>query len=69
MFIQTQRLDYPDHSEEIAFLNGILADIQSMKPFPSKLKPIVDRALARLDQLMVASKAQTRLYDPREERC
>jgi hypothetical protein len=67
MFIQTQRIDYPDHKDEIAVLNDILACIP--KPFPPEFKPVVEMTLARLDQLMVASQAQVRLYDPREERC
>lgn len=69
MFIQTQRIDYPDHREEIASLNSILADIQAKGTFAPELQPVVDKILARLDQLMIASQAQVRLYDPREERC
>lgn len=68
MFVQTQRLDYPDHKEEIAYLNNLLARFQDMKPFPLEYKPVVENLLARLDCLMLASKARVSLYDPREER-
>lgn len=68
MFVQTQRIDYPDHSEEIAFLNKILDGLP--KPFPDVCAGLVAQVLARLDQLMVASQARVSLYDPREDsRC
>lgn len=64
MMIQTQRLEYHDHEEEIACLNAILADIPL--PHPPEMKPAVDRLLARLDLLMTADRAVLKLYDPRE---
>lgn len=68
MFVQTQRIDYPDHADEIASLNGILADIQAKGTFAPALQPVVEKILARLDHLMIASKAQVRVYDPWEEK-
>lgn len=68
MFVQTQRLDYPDYKEEIAYLNSLLARFQDMKPFPLEYKPVVENLLARIDSLMLASKVQISPYDPREER-
>ena len=68
MFVSTQRLDYADHSEEIASLNAILAPIQAMKPFPPELQPTVEAILARLSLLQLGEKAVLSLYDQREER-
>jgi len=66
MFIHTQRIDYPDHTDEIAFLNGLLADMP--KPFPPEFKQVVEGILHRLDEMMLASQARVRPYDQNEER-
>lgn len=55
-FIATQRLEYRDHSEEIAALNRVLADIQASGDRPD-LTSTVKFILARLDLLMKAEKA------------
>jgi len=68
MYVTTQRLDYPDHAEEIAELNRTLADIQAMKPFPPELQPTVERLILRIDHLMVSSQPQVSIYDQREDR-
>jgi hypothetical protein len=66
MMIQTQRLEYPDHSEEIASLNAILAAIPL--PHTPEVKASVDLILARLDHLMTTQNAQLKFYDQRESR-
>jgi len=62
--IQTQRLDYTDHSEEIASLNTILAGIQSSGDHP-ELSETIAHILERLDHLMTAQGARLSLYDQR----
>jgi hypothetical protein len=62
MMIQTQKLEYQDHKDEIASLNKILADIQACQPFPPELTGTVMQILARLDFLMTAEKATLKLY-------
>jgi hypothetical protein len=62
MMVQTQKLEYADHKDEIASLNKILADIQACQPFPPELAPTVMQILARLDFLMTAQKATLKLY-------
>jgi hypothetical protein len=69
MMIQTQRLEYPDHREEIASLNRILAEIEAgARPFPDNLVKTVEYILARLDHLMTAQNACLKIYDQRESR-
>lgn len=70
MMIQTQRLEYPDHREEIKTLNAILADIQFGYPngHPPEMEHTVRLILDRLDHLMTAQNAQLKLYDQRESR-
>jgi chemotaxis regulatin CheY-phosphate phosphatase CheZ len=67
-FVHTQRLDYIDHSEEIASLNRVLADIQACQPFPPELQATVERLIARIDHLMLSSRAVLSTYDQHEER-
>ena len=62
MMVQTQRLEYQDHREEIASLNAILADIQATQPFPPSLQSTVERILVRLDTLMQAEKAVLKAF-------
>jgi hypothetical protein len=62
---QTMRLDYPNHAEEIASLNLILAGIQRGGTQP-ELKDTIDHILARLDHLQQGNFATVRLYDQRE---
>jgi hypothetical protein len=68
MMVQTQKLEYPDHKEEIATLNEVLASLQFGYPqgFPERLQPTVTMILERLDQLMTAANARIKLYDQRE---
>jgi hypothetical protein len=68
MMVQTYKLEYPDHKEEIATLNEVLASLQFGYPkgFPERLQPTVTMILERLDQLMTTSNAKTKLYDQRE---
>lgn len=67
--IQTQRLEYADHSEEISTLNVILHDIESgPRPLSPHLVRTVERILARLDHLMTADTATLKIYDQRESR-
>lgn len=68
MMIQTQRLEYPDHKEEIAQLNRVLASLQFGYPqgYPERLQPTVQMILERLDVLMVSENARLKLYDQRE---
>jgi hypothetical protein len=70
MMIQTQRLEYPDHREEIKTLNRILADIQFGYPqgHPPSLDHTVRNILDRLDHLMTAQNARLAFYDQRESR-
>jgi hypothetical protein len=69
MMIQTQRLEYPDHRDEIASLNRILAEIESgTRPLPDSLVKTVEYILGRLDHLMTAQGARLNLYDQREAR-
>jgi hypothetical protein len=65
-FIQTQRLDYADHRDEIAFLNSVIAALP--KPFPDVCRHAVELVLARIDHLMTCSSPTLSPYDPREER-
>ena len=62
MMVQTQELHYPDHKEEIASLNKILAEIQACQPFPPALQSTVEDILRRLEFLMTAEKATLKLY-------
>jgi hypothetical protein len=65
-FVQTHRLDYADHSEEIVSLNRILKEIEEgARPLPPSLVKTVEYILARLDHLMVAQKAKLSVYDQR----
>jgi len=67
--IQTQRLEYPDHKEEIASLNRILREIElGSRPLPDNLVKTVEYILARLDLLMRTDTAQLKIYDQRESR-
>lgn len=67
--IQTQKLEYPDHRDEIASLNRILAEIeQGAQPLPDNLVKTVTYILGRLDTLMTAQKAVLRIYDQHEQR-
>jgi hypothetical protein len=66
MFIQTQRLDYADHREEIASLNHVLAQIQAGGTQP-ELKPAIDSILARLERLQIASLATLSIYNQFED--
>ena len=70
MMIQTQRLEYPDHKEEIRSLNEVLASLQFGYPegFPERLQPTVQMILERLDKLMTTQNAQLKIYDQRESR-
>ena len=65
MMIQTQRLEYQDHQEEIASLNKILADIQANGDQPG-LRATVEYIIDRLDQLMTTDKAVLKIYDQHE---
>ena len=65
--IQTRRLDYPDHAEEIASLNFILAEIQQSGTRP-ELAEVIAHVLSRLDQLMTLSKARVSIYNQFEDR-
>jgi hypothetical protein len=58
----TQCLSYEDHEDEIASLNHILAQLQQGEPVPA-LQPTISYILARLDLLMVASRAKLTRYD------
>lgn len=66
MMLQTQRLEYADHKDEIASLNAILDAIPL--PHLPEVKASVDLILARLDRLMTAQNARLKLYDQRESR-
>jgi hypothetical protein len=69
MMIQTQRLDYPDHREEIKSLNEILSLIeQGSRPLPENDVKAVEFLLARLDHLMTTDSARLKIYDQRESR-
>ncbi len=61
-FVTTQRLDYADHTEEIASLNEILDTLRGTQS--AAVTAILDR-LAYLEQ---SSLARLSLYDQREER-
>lgn len=65
MMLSQQRLEYPDHSEEITTLNAILADIQFGYPqgHPPEMEATVRRLLARLDELMTTNKAVLKDYN------
>lgn len=64
MMVQTQKLEYPDHSEEIVSLNRILAEIEAgARPLPESLVKTVQFIIARLDHLMTTGKAKLKLYD------
>ena len=68
MFVQTQRLDYPDHKEEIQFLNSILAMLQSHdQPFDARYQPLVEAVIARTSHLMDCSRGRVSPYDPAED--
>jgi hypothetical protein len=60
MFVQTQQLDYPDHADEIAHLNTLLAQMQGHH-LP-ELKGYIDGIIARIDYLMARSKPVLKLY-------
>jgi hypothetical protein len=65
--IQTQRLEYPDHKDEIASLNRILHEIEAgSRPLPPALVKTVEYILARLDHLMTSDAARLKIYDQRE---
>lgn len=65
--IQTQRLEYPDHRDEIASLNRILSEIETgSRPLPPPLVKTVEFIIERLDHLMTTDKARLKLYDQRE---
>lgn len=68
MMIQTHKLEYPDHKDEIATLNHVLASLQFGYPhgYPERLQPTVDMIMGKLDQLMTAQNARIKLYDQRE---
>jgi hypothetical protein len=70
MMIQTYKLQYADHGEEITTLNKILASIQAHYPlgYPEGMHAAVIFMLARLDQLMSTDKATLKPYDQRESR-
>lgn len=69
MMIQTQRLEYPDHKEEIVSLNRILREIElGSRPLPDNLVKTVEYILARLDHLMTTDAAKLKIYDQRESR-
>lgn len=65
MMIQTQKLEYFDHRQEIESLNKILASLQFGYPqgFPERLQPTVEMILSRLDVLMNTKTATLKLYD------
>jgi hypothetical protein len=65
MMIQTQRLEYQDHQEEITSLNRILADIQSSGDQPG-LRATVEYIIDRLNRLMTTDKAVLKIYDQHE---
>ncbi len=58
--LRQQQLIYADHKEEIAWLNGMIADLP--KPVPPSMLPWVHRLLDRLDELMLAEKATLKDY-------
>jgi hypothetical protein len=60
----TQCLTYENHEDEIASLNHILAQLQQGEPVPA-LEPTISYILARLDRLMLASRAKLIRYDQR----
>ena len=70
MMIQTQKLEYPDHSQEIRTLNQVIAVIRANYPqgYPPQLHPTVGFVLKRLDELMMAQKAVLKVYDQHEQR-
>jgi hypothetical protein len=61
-FVTTQRLDYADHTEEIASLNEILDTLKGTN------SAAVTAILDRLAYLQQASLARLSLYDQREQR-
>ncbi len=61
-FVTTQRLDYADHTEEIASLNEILDTLRGTQ------SAAVTAILDRLAYLQQSSLARLSLYDQREER-
>lgn len=65
MMIQTQKLEYFDHRQEIESLNKILASLQFGYPqgFPERLQPTVEMILSRLDVLMNTKTATLKLYN------
>ena len=67
MMIQTQRLEYERHSEEINTLNQILAVVQANYPsgYPAEMHPAIALVMSRLDQLMTAQNARLKIYDQR----
>jgi hypothetical protein len=64
-FMIQQRLEYPDHREEISSLNEVLAKIQFGYPqgHPPEMESTVRFILARLDQLMTTEKAILQDYN------
>jgi hypothetical protein len=60
-FLSQQKLEYPDHKDEIAFLNAVLAEIPL--PHPPEVKSSIDMILARLDLLMTTDKAVLKDYN------
>jgi hypothetical protein len=68
MMIQTQRLEYPDHRDEIASLNRILHEIETgSRPLPESLVKTVNYILARLDHLMTTSAARLKIYNQHDQ--
>ena len=69
MMLRQQRLEYPDHNEEIATLNRVLEVIQKSYPdgHPAELEPAVKVMLKRLDDLMTTAKAVLKDFNPREQ--
>jgi hypothetical protein len=61
-FVTTQRLDYADHTEEIASLNEMLDTLRGTQ------SAAVTAILDRLAYLQQSSLARLSLYDQREER-
>lgn len=67
MMIQTQRLEYPNHSDEITSLNRILVEIETgSRPLPPSLVKTVEYIIARLDHLMTTDTARLKIYDQHE---
>jgi|HubBroStandDraft_4_1064222.scaffolds.fasta_scaffold16912_4 hypothetical protein len=63
MMVQTQKLSYGEHDEEIAFLNAIVK--QYGEHHNADFKPLIDSILARIDHLTTTQNARLELYDQR----